>query len=89
MLKPVKVQEVEGEGLLSLLNKRVLVFCTNYIYTGTLMGVNESCILLEDAAVVYETGAFSGKVFDDAQKLPSPLYIQVYAIESFHETNKR
>lgn len=89
MKKLVAVTEVEGEGLVSLLGKKVMVFCINYIYTGTLSGVNTSCILLEDAAIVYETGAFTTKTFQDAQKLPFPLYVQTASIESFSETNKQ
>jgi len=88
MKKIVTVTEVEGEGLVGLLGKRVLVFCMNYIYTGTLSGVNTNDILLEDAAIVYETGAFDSKKFTDAQKLPNGVYIRTNSIESYHETDK-
>ena len=77
------VQEVEGEGLTKLLGERVTLFCANYIYTGVLSGVNDTCVLLTDAGVVYETGAFSDKSWKDLQKLPSEWYVQVGAIESF------
>ena len=89
MKKIVQVQEVEGEGLIALLDKQVLVFCMSYIYAGKLIGVNSSCVLLENPAVVYETGAFTSKTFTDAQKLPFQLYIQTASIESFGETDKR
>ncbi len=89
MKKVVQVTEVEGEGLEMLLDKQVLIFCMSYIYTGRLAGVNKTCILLEDAAVVYETGAFSSSSFTDAQKLKYSLYIQTSAIESFAETDKK
>ena len=88
MKKVVQVTEVDGEGLVALLGKRVLVFCMNYIYTGELEGVNASCILLKDASIVYETGAFSTKTFGDAQKIGS-FYVQMNSIESFGETEKR
>jgi hypothetical protein len=88
MKKIVTVTEVEGEGLIALLGKKVMLFCLNYIYTGTLSGVNTDVILLEDAKIVYETGAFNVKKFTDAQALPFPLYIQKGAIESFAETDK-
>lgn len=87
MKKIVTVTEVEG--FTALLGKRVLIFCLNYIYTGTLTGVNTSCILLEDASIVYETGAFDKTSFVDSQKLPHQLYIQTSSIESFSETNKK
>jgi hypothetical protein len=89
MKKIVQVTEVDGEGLEMLLGKKVLLFCMNYIYTGTLSGVNKTCVLLDDAAIVYETGAFSSAEFKDAQKLPNSHYVQIGAIESFCETNKK
>jgi hypothetical protein len=89
MKKIVTVTEVEGEGLVALMGKRVLLFCLNYIYTGTLTGVNTHDILLEDAAIVYETGAFDKKSFTDAQKLPNVLYVRTSSIESYSETDKK
>lgn len=89
MKKVVTVTEVEGEGFEALLDKQVLVFCMSYIYTGKLTGVNKTCILLENPAIVYETGAFDKPTFGDAQKLPFQLYIQTSSIESFSETNKK
>lgn len=89
MKKLVQVSEVENEGLIGLLGKNVLVFCMNYIYTGELEGVNETCIQLKNARIVYETGAFTDSKFSDAQKLPFSLYIQLNSIESFSETDKK
>jgi len=77
------VQEVTGEGLEKLLGERVTLFCLNYIYTGLLAGVNETCVLLEQAAIVYETGELTSKTWKDAQALPGPWYVQRGAIESF------
>ena len=77
------VEEISGEGLEKLLGERVTLFCLNYIYTGKLMGVNTSCVLLEDAAIVYETGELTSKGWKDAQKLPNAWYVQLCCIESF------
>jgi hypothetical protein len=77
------VQEVEGEGLDKLLGERVTLFCANYIYTGVLAGVNETCVLLTSAAIVYETGPLNDKKWKDAQDLPEEWYVQTSAIESF------
>lgn len=77
------IADVENEGLLKLIGERITLFCANYIYTGKLVGVNETCVLLEDAAIVYETGALSDKSWKDAQKLPQNWYVQVSFIESF------
>lgn len=77
------VEEVSGEGLEKLMGERVTLFCLNYIYTGKLMGVNASCVLLHDAAIVYETGELCSKTWKDAQPLPGPWYVQTDCIESF------
>jgi len=79
----VEVVEVANEGLISLLGQTVTFFCMNYIYTGELEGVNDTCILIKNPSIVYETGAFDTKTWKDAQKLPNSLYIQTSAIESF------
>ena len=77
------VQEVSGEGLEKLLGERITIFCLNYIYTGVLAEVNESCVLLTNAAIVYETGPFIDKKWKDAQSLPNSWYVQIACIESF------
>lgn len=82
------VKEVENEGMMKLLGENVILFCLNYIYTGKLSGINESCVLLEDPKIVYETGAFSDNTFKNAQALPFSVYVQTGAIESFGKTNK-
>lgn len=77
------VEEVSGDGLEKLLGERVTLFCLNYIYTGKLIGVNATCVLLESAAIVYETGELTDKKWKDAQSLPNQWYVQLGAIESF------
>jgi hypothetical protein len=79
----VEVVEVANEGLISLLGQVITCFCMNYIYTGKLEGVNDTCILLAAPKIVYETGAFSTKDWKDAQALPDSIYIQTSAIEAF------
>ena len=77
------VKDVENEGMMALLGKRITVFCLNYIYTGNLVGVNTEFIKLEEAAIVYETGDFADKKWKDAQSLINPVYIMLSTIESF------
>ena len=77
------VKEVACEGLNKLLGERITLFCANYIYTGMLSGVNETCVLLTDAAIVYETGPFGENKWKDAQELPAEWYVQISTIESF------
>ena len=84
MKKSIQVVEVEDEGFLALMNETITVMCMNYFYTGKLIGVNETCILLESPRIIYETGAWGTKNWDDAQSLPAKeYYIQISAIESF------
>ena len=78
------IKEVEGEGLESLLGEYVVIFCSNYHYSGKLVGVNTVDILLEDAAIVYETGGLCDKQFKDAQPLPGALYVRTQAVESYY-----
>ncbi len=79
----VSVVEVANEGLISLINKNVTLFCASYIYAGKLIGVNDECIKLSGAKIVYETGALNTKDWTDAQTLPNDWYIQKGLIESF------
>jgi hypothetical protein len=79
----VEVIEVENEGLVSLLEQTVTLFCAVYIYTGKLVGVNATCVKLENPKIVYETGAFNNSTWKDAQALPNDLYIQTSMIEAF------
>ena len=84
MKKLVTVAEVEGEGLIALLGENVLLFCANYNYTGKLTGVNEHDVVLENARMVFETGAFDAKEMKLAELLPSKQhYVRVVAIESY------
>ena len=79
----VEVIEVENEGLISLLDSNITLFCAVYIYTGKLVGVNSMYVKLENPKIVYETGAFNTKEWKDAQALPNDLYVQTAMIESF------
>ena len=87
MKKVIKVRK--SDGLVGLFGKQVMLFCLNYIYTGKLSGANGTCVLLENPSIVYETGAFNEAKFKDAQAIPNSIYVQVSAIESFGETNKK
>lgn len=69
-------------GLKEFLNKRVTIFGAVYIYTGDLVQIDDSYAKLENAAIVYETGAFNEKNWLDAQALPHPVYVRLSNIES-------
>ena len=83
-MKKIIIEE-QGEGLVKLLGKRVTLFCANYIYTGDLVGVNDTCVLLENAGIVYETGELTSKDWTDMQNLPNSWYVTTQSIESFGE----
>ena len=84
MKKLVNVTEVESEGLIKLMGERVTFFCLNYIYVGELIGVNDSCVLLKNPAIVYETGKFSERDYKDEQSLcVNEFYVAMNCIESF------
>ena len=84
MKKLVEVTEIEGAGMESLLGERVLLLCANYFYTGKLVGVNETCVELENPAIVYATGAWTDKSYADEQKLHvKTFFVSTSAIESF------
>lgn len=77
------VQVDDTDGFESLLGERVTFFCLNYIYTGDLVGVNSTYLLLENAGIVYETGPLGDKTWKDFQPLPNAWRVQMNAIESW------
>lgn len=77
------VKEIEGEGLASLLGQNVTLFCGVYIYTGKLVGANDSDVKLDSAKIVYETGELTSGGWKDAQALPGVWYVRTQAIESY------
>lgn len=81
--KTASLVEVNNEGLVALLDQEVLIMCFNYFYAGTLVGVNDTFIKLENCHIVYETGPFTDKKYKDAQKIADEYYVQISAIESY------
>jgi hypothetical protein len=80
----IVTETVDTEGLESLLDQNVTLFCMNYIYTGKLVGVDEDQVKLENAKIVYETGSFTEKEWIDAQSLPNGTwYVRLATVESF------
>lgn len=74
----------DSEGLEGLLGEQVVIICACYIYSGKLVGVNTTCVKLEDPHMVYETGVWTDKKWKDAQPLGSKYhYVATGMIESF------
>jgi hypothetical protein len=89
MKKVIQVTEVNGEGLEGFLNKRIFIVCRSYFYAGTLMGINDDCVLLEDARFVLESGSFEGKGITSCEKVRGgKLYVAKNAIEAFFESHE-
>lgn len=84
----IRTVEVPNEGLIALLNQNVLIFCVNYFYYGKLVGVNDTCIKIENCYIIYETGSFAEDNFKDKQLLAPEWYVQKSAIESFGKSTK-
>ena len=81
------VTEVENEGFQKLLGETVTLMCMNYFYNGKLIGVNDTCVLLESPKLIYETGAWTDKKWKDAQGMGvDELYVQISSIEAFAAT---
>ena len=76
------IKEDKSIGLNELLGRRVTFFGAVYIYTGDLVALDKTFAKLENAAIVYETGAFNEKEWKDAQSLPHPVLIRLSSVES-------
>lgn len=84
----IELVEIKNEGLISLLGKQVEIRCNVYIYTGILVGVNATCVKLDKAAIVYETGAHTDTKYKDAQSMGDGQFVCTHLMESFGPTNK-
>jgi hypothetical protein len=82
MKRIVELEEVSG--LEALLGENILLLCANYFYTGKLVGINKTCVELENPGIVYETGAWTAKEYGDIQRLHvKRWFVQLDSIESF------
>ena len=78
-----RIIETQDGGFDALLGEKITLFCTIYIYTGMLAGVNADHLELKDAKLVYETGELASGSWKDAQPLPSPWRVMKASIESW------
>jgi hypothetical protein len=84
LIGTIKVEEVENEGFATFFDKPILLFCANYFYAGTLVGINDDFVKLENATIVYETGAFNTDSYKDAQFVPGKtVYVMKRLVEAF------
>lgn len=69
------------------IGKYVVLFCANYIYAGTLVGVTTEDAVLDDAVIVYETGTLTAGEWKYAEPVPSQglWHVAKQSIESYGE----
>lgn len=77
------IYEDTTESLQKLLGEYVTLYCLSFIYAGKLIGVNEQGVLLENASIVYETGAHANKKWSVAEKFPGNWHVRISKIESY------
>lgn len=78
------ITEEENEGLLSLLGQTITVMGAVYFYTGKLVGVDETCIKIENPKIIFETGPYTDKEWKNAESLNVKYwYVKLDMIESF------
>jgi hypothetical protein len=61
----------------------VMFMCMNYFYRGKLVSTTKDTLLIEDPSIVYETGKWSDKEYEDQQRLPSSVRVMKQSIECF------
>lgn len=79
----VLVDEVKGEGMEKLIGEIVTVYCSSFIYSGRLTGVNDKDIKLSDCYIVYDTGGHDTATWASAEKMPGDWYVKTNQIESY------
>ena len=78
------VEDADAQGMEAFLGEKIFLLCANYFYAGKLVGVNESFVELEEAAIVYETGDWAASTYADSQRLPGKTWrVQLGAVESY------
>ena len=78
-----RIVETDSGGFEAMLGEQIVLFCGIYIYTGTLVGVNEDHLELDPASIVYQTGSLTADGWEDAQATTTPWRVMCQAIESW------
>ena len=78
-----RIVETNDGGYDAMLGEKIVLFCGVYIYTGKLVGVNDDHLELDDAQLVYETGALATGPWKDAQDLPGRWRVTKHGVESW------
>ena len=78
-----RIVETTDGGFEAALGEVVSLWCSIYIYSGKLVGVNDDHVELDNASIVYETGPLTDKQWKDAQPLPGIWRVRKDHIESW------
>lgn len=65
------------------LGKKVILFCMNYFYAGTLTGVGGEFLRLDGGGIVYETGPFDADDWSDFQKIGGVVRVARDKVEAW------
>lgn len=75
----------------TLIGKQVEVMWMNgslLIYAGVLAEMKDTCLVLKDPALVWETGPHTDKKYKEAQRFGTDLYVRLDGVSSIRECNK-
>lgn len=76
-------------GLSELVGYRVLLMCANYFYEGVLVHIDETDAILDEAAIIYDTGPWNQiKIsgWKNRQLLLGQHGVKLQAVESYCPT---
>lgn len=74
----------DGPGLEAFMGQPIFLMCQNYFYHGTLFGVLEDFVILQDPMIVYETGEWNKKGYTNAEKMHTRYWrVMRSSIESY------
>src|SRR3990167_898523 len=78
------VDVTDATGFDAALGENIILLCGSYFYAWKLVGVNADHLELADAKLVYETGAWDAKSWQDAQALPGLVWrVMRQSVESW------
>lgn len=76
-------------GLQSYVGKIVVLYCSRYIYTGTLVSIDKFSVALKGACIVFDTGEHTDKAWALVEPCIDTIWnVSLASIESFGLSNK-
>ena len=76
-------------GLESYMGQTVVLYCSRYIYTGTLVSIDKFSLTLESARIVFDTGEHKATQWALVEPCVDPIWnVSLASIESFGLSNK-